>query len=258
MRLFRYRRTVIDTNLRNAFPNKTKKELDQIATGCYRNLCDIILETIKSFTISKAGISKRCLITNLEILDEYHAQRQSVVAVLGHYGNWEWAALSSALSVKQQMVVVYKPLSNPYFDKLINKTRSRFGVKMVPMKDVARFYFDNKKEVFVNCFVSDQSPSNPKSADWMTFLNQETAVLPGAGKLASKFNHPVIFVSLERQSRGHYILRMKKLVEQSGNMEAIEINKIHTKTLEEQIVEHPENWLWSHKRWKHSPSKTNL
>ncbi|MEM7106193.1 MAG: lysophospholipid acyltransferase family protein [Bacteroidota bacterium] len=249
-RVLKYRRQVVTDNLSKTFPSLSETERRKVEKAFYYHLSDLMFETIKCLTISKKEMKKRCEIKDLHILDEYAEKERSVVAVLGHYGNWEWAALSSALSVKQQMVVIYKPLTNDYFNQLINRTRSRFGVKMVAMKDAFRFYFENRDKVFVNCFVADQSPQNRRSVQWHTFLNQETAVTAGPEKIARKFDHAVIFVSLQKIKRGFYHLRMKKLTE-NPNLEPDEgVTRLHLHALEAQVLEKPEHWLWSHRRWK--------
>lgn len=255
--VFAYRKQVILENLKRSFPNKSHEEISYLQKAYYQNLTDIIVETIKALTISKATISKRCKIENLDVLEDYRKAGRSVVAVLGHYNNWEWAALSSALTVKQKMVVVYKPLSNTFYNNLLNNMRSRFGVEMVAMRDVARFYITNRKETFVACYVADQSPSNQNGIFWTPFLNQMTAVQNGPEKIAKKFNHPVIFVRLSRIKRGHYILNMDHLVDQPKETKEGEITTIHVDALAQQIKSKPENWLWSHKRWKKKPPSTN-
>ncbi|MEM7263090.1 MAG: lysophospholipid acyltransferase family protein [Planctomycetota bacterium] len=250
--VFRIRRGVTLENLRAAFPFRSERENRRIGRRYYRHFSDLVFEVIKCLTISDAEIRRRCRIEDLEILDRNDADQRGVVAVLGHYGNWEWAALSSALSVKQPMVIVYKPLRNPYFDALFRKTRERFGVTMVPMREVGRHYVRSRNEHFVNCFVSDQAPRKSEVAHWTTFLNRDTAVHLGAEKLARKYDHAVVFVRLEKERRGQYVLRMESLVEQPTDTEDREITECHVRRLERQIREAPEFWLWSHRRWKRS------
>lgn len=227
-----------------------ESERAQLARRYYRHLCDLILEVVKSLTISADEMRRRCPVADREILDGYHDDQRSVVAVLGHYGNWEWAALTSALFIKQSMVVIYKPLSNPYYDRLFARNRSRFGVELVPMKQVGRFYVQNRKRTFVACFVADQAPRRVDQAYWTQFLNQETAVHWGAEKFARKFDHPVIFVTAERERRGYYRMRMERLVEDPTQTREGDITERHVRRLEEKIVSSPELWLWSHRRWK--------
>lgn len=252
--LLRYRRNVIGQNLEHSFPEMTIAERRKLVHRYYHHLSDLVVETVKCLTMRPESISKRCEILDMHILDEYHEKQRGVVAVLGHYNNWEWAALSSALTVKQPMVVIYKPLRDRYFNGLINKTRGRFGVTMIAIKETLRFYVKHKQDHFVNCFVSDQSPSNGNLMHWVWFLNQPTPVSLGAEKMARRFDHAMIYVSLVKQKRGVYKLRMQKIHESPNDLPEGRLTELHTQLLEQQILEDPAYWIWSHRRWKRKPS----
>lgn len=248
--LFRYRRRVVADNLRRVFPNVPEQERNRIAWKFYQNFCDLLLETVKSLTLHPEDIIKRCRIINLEVLERHRLAERSVVAVLGHYCNWEWAALCSALQIRQQVAVIYKPLSNVHFDRLFARLRTRFGLTLIPMSQVPRYYAANRNAVFVNCFVTDQAPHHVDHAYWLDFLGVETGVQQGPEKFAKKYNHPVIFVALRRIRRGYYSVELMDLVEHPHEAPMEAITQAHVKALENLIREAPENWLWSHKRWK--------
>lgn len=248
--VLRVRRDIVARQLRASFPDRTDRELARTARSYYRYLCDLVLEVVKSLDMSADTMRRRCPVDDRAILDGYDAEGRSVVAVLGHYGNWEWAALTSALFVRQRMVVIYKPLRNPYFDRLFARNRSRFGVELVPMKQVGRFYVENRRECFVACFVADQAPRRTEGVYWTEFLHQDTAVHRGAESLARKFDHPVIFVTPQRVRRGHYRIRMERLVTDPTSTVDGEITERHVRRLEKLIRHSPETWLWSHRRWK--------
>lgn len=126
--VFKYRKKVILSNLRNSFPEKSEKEIRAIAKGTYRNLIDIVVESLKTFTMSTKEVKKRFKILNPEILDEYHNKGQSVIGVTGHYGNWEWGAMAGSLQINHRAIAIYKPLSNKYIDNFIKRTRDRKSV----------------------------------------------------------------------------------------------------------------------------------
>lgn len=249
-KVLRYRSEVIDTNLRNSFPEKSETERTALKKAFYLNLSDLIVEIVKGFTVSKKTIMQRNQVFNQELLDSWDEKGQPVIAVMAHQCNWEWALLRAGLTLKQDIMVVYKPLSNKYFDRLMNRTRSRFGVTMVPMKEASSYFKNNQNKSFCSALVCDQAPNNPKRAQWVEFLNQKTAVLPGAGILSKKHNMPVLFVSAVREKRGYYSYHIEPLTD--IGMDAVSVNVAHTKRLEEMILDAPEGWLWSHKRWKHT------
>jgi len=247
-----YRKKVVLQNLRNAFPEKSEKEIRGISRRFYRYFCDLLLETFKTLTISRASAIKRCKLTPeaLAVFNRYADEGRSIMIVMGHYGNWEWAGNTFSLECKHHLYVVYHPLSNKHFDGLIYRMRSRFGTGLIPMKDTFRDMVSNKGELSATAFIADQTPA-PASAFWTTFLNQDTPVFQGTEKIARKLNYPVVYAKVQRVKRGYYEISARTLFEEPARTSDGEISAAHTKALEEDICKQPEYWLWSHRRWKH-------
>src|ERR1700741_1280811 len=247
-----YRKKVVYANLKNSFPEKSHEELKAIEKKFYKYLCDLFLETLKTLTISKEQAVKRCAFneSTITIFKELHEQKKSCIVVMGHYGNWEWAGNSFSLINPQQLYVIYHPLSNKNFDKLMYNMRTRFGTKLYAMKDTMREMIRNRNEVNATAFIADQTPA-PESAYWTTFLNQDTPVFWGTEKIAQKLNFPVVYVTVNRVKRGFYEVHSEILVQDPKNTKEGEISELHTRKLEADIKAQPEVWLWSHRRWKH-------
>lgn len=251
-RLLGYRKQVVLTNMRNSFPGKTENELNQLAKKYYHYLCDLTLETFKTLTISKKTMVKRCRFTDeaLQTFNELAAGNQSIILVMGHLGNWEWAGNSFSLLCQHHLYVIYHPLSNKHFDGLMYRMRSRFGTGLIPMKDTFRQMLANRHELTATAFIADQSP--PKDgAHWMTFLNQETPVFKGTELIARKINYPIVYGSIKRVKRGYYEVSVEVLIKEPKNTEEGFITATHTHRLEQDIIAQPETWIWSHRRWKH-------
>jgi len=246
----KYRRTVTETNLRNAFPEKSETEIQAITKAYFHYLCDLMLETFKTLTISKKQALRHCRFHDTALFDRLHAEKKSIIIVLGHLGNWEWAGTSMTLDTDYQLYVIYHPLKDKNFDKLIYKMRTRFGTKLIPMKNTLRDMIKNKAEVSATAFIADQTPS-PANAYWTTFMNQDTPVFEGTEKVAMMMKYPVVFAWLKRTKRGYYEIYTELLIENSVGMKYGEITEKFTRRLEEEIRNQPETWLWSHRRWKH-------
>jgi KDO2-lipid IV(A) lauroyltransferase len=248
-----YRKEVVYTNLRNAFPEKTEAELLLIRKNFYKYLCDLFLETFKTLTISPAEAKRRCVMSPQAeaIFANYDAAQKSVIIVMGHFGNWEWSGNAFSLTCKQQLYVIYHPLSNTYFDRLMYDMRSRFGTKLIAMRDTYKDMIRFKDEVNATAFIADQTPS-PEHAYWTTFLNQDTPVFWGTEKIARKVNYPVVYSSVKRIRRGYYEIQAEVLFDSPRNTFDGEISEAHTRKLEREIQAQPEIWLWSHRRWKHT------
>ncbi len=247
-----YRKKVVYNNLKKSFPNKTHKELKIIEKKFYHYLCDLFLETLKTLTISKKEALKRCYFNenSRHIFNELYENKQSCILVMGHYGNWEWAGNTFSLVNSQQLYVIYHPLSNKHFDKLMYNMRTRFGTKLYAMKDTMREMIKNRNEINTTAFIADQTPA-PESAYWTTFLNQDTPIFWGTEKIAQKLNYPIVYATVNRIKRGIYEINVEYLVKDPKNTHEGEISELHTKKLEKDIITCPEIWLWSHRRWKH-------
>jgi KDO2-lipid IV(A) lauroyltransferase len=247
-----YRKAVVYANLKNSFPEKSERELKKIQKAFYHYLCDLILETFKTLTISPAQAKKRCVVTpeTEALFEKYHQEGRSVIIVMGHFGNWEWSGNAFSLTCPQQLYVIYHPLSNPYFNKLIVDMRTRFGTKLIKMRDTYKDMVRLKDEINATAFIADQTPA-PESAYWTTFLNQDTPVFWGTEKIAKKVNYPVIYTSVKRVRRGYYEIHSETLFEDPRSTAEGEISEAHTRKLEAEIRQQPEIWLWSHRRWKH-------
>jgi len=248
--VFGYRRKVVMANLKNAFPEKSIAELKSIEHKFYRYFCDLILETVKSLTISESTLKKRLSFASMELFEKYYSQKQSIVIVMGHFGNWELGGARFAIEPLHQLFVIYHPLKNKHFNGLIYKMRTRLGNGLYAMKDTLRGMIRDREKVTATAFIADQTPS-PKGAHWMEFMNQDTPVFIGTGKIAKKMNYPVVYVSIKRRDRGYYEISLEDLVADPSMVSAEEIVERFTQRLEKDIHEMPEYWLWTHKRWKH-------
>jgi len=247
-----YRKKVVRQNLRNAFPGKTDEEINVICKAFYHNLCDFMVETFKILTISKKGILERCKFNpeSLAVFSKYADEGKSVIMVMGHMGNWEWAGHPFSLLCRQRLVVLYHPLANKYFDRLMYRMRGRFGTRMIPMKTAFKHMLAHKNELTATVFISDQT-TMPENAYWTTFLNQNTPVFKGTEVIAKKMNLPVVYCCVKKVKRGYYEMFTETLVENPAATGDGEISEMHTRRLEQDIIAQPESWLWSHKRWKY-------
>lgn len=239
-------------NLRNSFPGKSEEELKAVSKKFYKYLCDLFLETFKTLTISKSSMLKHCKFNKeaLAVFGRLADEKKSAIIVMGHLGNWEWAGNTFSIQCRQQLYVVYHPLSNKYFNGLMVKMRIRFGTKLIAMRDTFKEMLAKKNEVNVTAFIADQTPP-PQGAHRTTFLNQDTPIFKGPEKIAQKLNYPVVYVYVKRIKRGYYEMFAEVLVADPSAAEEGEISELHTKRLEADIISQPETWLWSHRRWKH-------
>lgn len=259
-RVFKYRYEVIKMNLKNAFPEKSVEEIEVIIEKSYRNLADIILESIKGLSMSEEEICKRYKFLHLDLTNKYFEQGQSVFSAAVHCCNWEWGAVAFLLAVDHDMAGIYKPLKNKYIDQYIRKERAKQGLKLGALRET-RILLDeieasNKPHIIV--FLGDQTPSNVKKADWVTFMNQDTACLQGIDRHARRMGYPVMFTYVRRVGRGDYEIIFDEIVKDPQTTKEGEITALFMAKLEEVLRNEPANWLWSHKRWKRKRSELEV
>lgn len=250
--VFGYRKKIILKNLTECFPNKSEKEIKALLPSIYKNLTDNILEGIKAFTMTSKQIVKRHKIVNPEIFEKYFNNKQTMIAVAGHYGNWEWGSISASLQTDYNMVALYKPLSNKIIDNFIRKSRERSGTVLASMFETSETFKKHKDTPSVFLMAADQSPGRKyiKNAYWIDFLGRDTAFLHGPEKYAKNNNYPVMYVDVQRIRRGYYEIELSILADNPLELKDGELTARFAKKLESIIYTEPANWLWSHNRWK--------
>ena len=187
---------------------------------------------------------------DLSAIERFYRQEQSVIIVMGHLGSWELGGQYFSQLALHQLYVIYHPLTNPNYEKLLYRMRTRLGPKLYAMKTSFRGMIKNRKELTATAFIADQTPTTG-NGHWMTFMNQDTAIFKGTETIARKLDYPVIYVSVIRERRGQFRLETELLVEHPQQLAENELTELHTRRLEQDIRNYPETWLWSHRRWKH-------
>lgn len=249
--IIRYRKKVVFQNLQNAFPEKSSKELLSLAKSYYRHLCDLVFEIIKSNKMSPEDLISRIHFKDEKQIQDLINKHPNILFCGAHQGNWEWVGSYAQLAFNKQCFAIVKPLSNAFFENYINRIRSRFGLKLIPFKQVSRFLSQIKNDQAILILPADQSPAKSEPKQWLSFLNQETAFSPGIGKLATKLGGPVIFIEIKKTARSYYEITPTIITLNPNQMKSNEILEKYVSLLEESIINNPASWLWSHRRWKH-------
>lgn len=254
--LIGYRKKVVYDNLKNSFPEKSEEEILKIQKDFFKNLVDVMLETVKEFTISKRQMKKHFVIKNPEVFENLSKKNKSVMMLMGHYNNWEYG-VSTPLWVPQDCWAVYGKLENEIMDHYLVKTREKFGFKLFPMQATYDVMLQHEQGNKLYMFMADQSPHRDKIKYWLNFLNQETPVHIGAEKLSKMLDLSVVFIDIQRVKRGYYEVDASLLFENAKETAEHEITKKYFEVLEDVIRKNPANWLWSHKRWKYKKEDSN-
>ena len=248
--VFKYRKKIVFKNLNSAFPHKTKVEINTIAQKFYRNLADILLESLKGLSMTGDELVRRYKGINTKLVNAYAAENQSIVAMGAHYANWEWGAVCAGLQYDLRSIGIYKQLSNKRIDNYIKKLRAKLNMNLVATKDTATSFEALQGQNCAFIMLADQRPSSRRLAYDIDFLGQKTLCLHGSEKYARSYNYPVVFIDIQRVKRGFYTFTLSEICRDPSKLPAGEITKIFMQKLENRILQQPENWLWSHNRWK--------
>ena len=250
--VFSYRKKVIVNNIKNSFPELSSRQVNELTLKFYGYLTDQLVEFFKGSTISKKEMLERVNLVNEQIITHYLDKGIPVVLVAGHQGNWEWAVHRLALS-ENLYDIVYQKLSSPLFNEFTLWVRSRFGSNvLMERRESVILARDRKNIPRAICLAADQSPPKPESAYWTSFLNQPTGFFTGMERFAREYQYPVIFVELIREKRGYYTMSFEEINKPSyEKVKKGAIIELFARRLEKSVLKYPDQYLWSHKRWKH-------
>jgi lauroyl/myristoyl acyltransferase len=247
-----YRKKVVRANLAMALPHLNDKERLVIEKKSYQHLCDMFLEMIKTMTISSEEMNKRFKIINIDLVKEYEKKGKSIVLLASHYASWEWLiTLNDKTSFRG--IGVYKKIANKYFDKLIRDIRSKYDAELVVTRETIPLIAKNQREGILCIYglASDQSPKLDRIFHWETFMGIEVPVHTGAEMIAKKYDLSVVFVKVKKVKRGYYEATFVPITDNPKSIPDFGITHAFIREVEKQILEAPEYYFWTHKRWKH-------
>ena len=245
----RYRREVVLKNLAIAFPDKSEKERKKIAVDFYRNLTDTFFETIKLLSISDKRLHNMAEIDLSEVI-EISKRGKSIQFHAGHQFNWEFANLLLAEQMPIPFIGVYKKISNKYFDRLFFELRSKKGSVLVATNEFRNRMHQLLAKQYSIGLAADQNPGNPHQAYWCNFFGKPVPFVTGPDKSARRNKTAVVFLKLIKLRRGKYKFTPGLIIEDTSNLKEGELTLMYRDFLETTIKEHPDNYLWSHRRWR--------
>ena len=244
--VFRYRKNVVLENLRLAFPEKSEAERKKISRNFFKHFTDLFMESVKAFSISEKEILKRYTYKNPELVNDFTKQGKSIALVAAHQANWEWS-ISLPLVLEGKVNGAYTKLGNTYFEKAVRSSREKFGVSGYKTSETV-------KAQGLYILLSDQSPQVHKTFYWSTFFGVKVPIHTGAEMLAKKFDLVVINYVTRKVKRGYYETEFQLITETPKEFDNYQITDKYLRLTERNVIQQPELYLWSHKRFKHRNS----
>ena len=250
----KYRLKIVRKNLHNSFPEKTKTELKILEKRFYHHFSDLLVEIIYGYRATDEQMRKHVVFENVELVEKLALQTNGVIAYLGHICNWEWIADLSKRFSNASMIEynVYRQLKSTSADKMMLELRGKRGGECIEKNQLLRklVVLRHSAHPYIIGMVADQKPSKRSSYIWTKFLHQETAFLDGSEVLAQKFGFSAVYARIESIKRGYYSIRFEVITDNPDSMQPGEMTKKYATLLEQNISSQPEQWLWTHNRWK--------
>ena len=249
----RYRKKIVRKNLKASFPDKSKKELLKLEFNFYRYFFDMAFESTKACSMRARWMKRHIKFINIDKLYEQFQTGRSVMAYMGHTGNWEWvSALPTQLNAKYQVCQIYHVLENSVMNNVMLKIRGAYGAESIPMERTLRqlLEYKNRGQQFIVGMIADQVPLMRNIHYWTQFMNQKTPVFTGAERIAKKLDLAVFYAEVIRIKRGRYECVLHLMYESTKDEPEHSVTERYNRMLENTINNNPAIWLWSHNRWK--------
>ena len=246
----RHRHQVIREQLDKVFPDASAGERRRIHQQFLRNFCDVMVEVLKSVSMSEAEMRARVQIVNLDLARSYLDAGRSLMFVTSHLGNWEWLLHGVTLHLGYPVDAAYKPLHDRWAERLMLKIRSRFGARLVPAKELLADFLKRRGIVRAVAMNADQAPVSTDKRYWTRFLGQDTAFYVGAEQIARATRLPILYVRVRRIRRGYYAVELQTLWDGREATEANAVTERYARACEIDVLARPADWLWSYRRWR--------
>ncbi|RZJ60857.1 MAG: lipid A biosynthesis acyltransferase [Flavobacterium sp.] len=253
-RIIGYRKKTVRENMAIALPHLSIGERKIVEKKFYHHFCDSFFEMMKTMTISEKEIKKRFVFDNIEMVKEFEEKGKSIVLICAHYGSYEWLLIMNKYLTSHKGFGVYKKIRNKYFDRLVIRIRGKFDANLVDTRQTISLMRENQKKGILGYygFISDQSPKIDRATYWTQFFGKTVPVHVGGEMLAKKFDMNIMFVKGAKIRRGYYKATFIPVEGPIKEIPNFEITERFLRLLEQQIIEAPEYYLWTHKRFKHT------
>ena len=239
---------IIKSNIKKAVPNIDSENLKKIIKLMWNNYGRIFAEYIfiKDFRLDKENL--KINVEGQEILDDIKKLNKQVVFISGHFSNFELMAMYlEKTGIK--LSAIYRPLNNIFLNQIMEKIRKKYICKNQIKKGIAglKQLIKLKKNNFSTALMIDQRVSEGILSN---FFNQKALTTTIPAQLVKKFNIPIVPVYIERIEDINFKLKIYKPIYFTKDDTHQDITDKLNKILEGMILNKPEQWIWSHNRWK--------
>jgi KDO2-lipid IV(A) lauroyltransferase len=242
-------------NLSRAYPDAPASWLRSVQRGAYHNLGVTLLEILIFPHLTPGETRAMVEFRNLHLIEEAYQEKQGIVLISGHYGNWELVAFALPLVVDLPISVIVTEQANKHVDTLLHWYRSRTGNSLIPMDKAARQIIACLKRGEAVAMLADQA-ATPETDVFVPFFGHLACTYEAPAALTLRYNAPMIVGFAERKDDGRYIVELQRIRHDDLKFDKEGLYRLtlrHVAALEEAVRRRPGLWAWQHKRWKHTP-----
>ncbi len=245
--IFRSKKIIYE-NIKRAIPEITPENLERIKKLMWNNYGKIFAEYMFIKNFRKGNLSSKIIIEGQEIIEEIIKNKKQVVFISGHLSNFELMALHLEKS-GINLAAIYRPLNNLYLNPLMEKIREKYICKHQIRKGIGgmKKLIHLKKKNYSTALMIDQRVSEGILSK---FFNQDALTTTVPAQLVKKFNIPVVPVYIDRIKGLNFKITINKPIFFSDLKSVKDITDELNLELEKMVIKKPENWIWSHNRWK--------
>ena len=245
--LFRSKK-IIYSNLTNAFPNLNEFEKKKITKTMWCNYGKILAEYVFIKNFREIKLEQNIIVKGQEILDKIKINKKPVIFISGHFNNFELMAMHIDKS-GIDLAAIYRPLNNKYLNTIMEKIRRNYICNKQVKKGIAGTklllkYFRNGTSI---ALMIDQRVSQGLRSN---FFNKKASTTTIPAQFIKKFNCDVVPIYIERTNNINFKITINKPIKFSDSSSIEVITNDLNKVLEEMILKNPEQWIWTHDRWK--------
>lgn len=247
------RKDVVFDNLKLAFPELSSNQIKKLAYGTYKNFAITLVEILYLPWTSDEQIKNVVNFKDLDLIDKREKEGNGVILLSGHFGNWEYCAISVGAQLNKKLSVIVKPQRNNFVNDWMNRARTRWTNEVVPLGASIRNVYAVLMKKGIVAMVADQR--GPEESIKLEFFGRKTSVYTGPAVLSLKMNVPIIYGITIRQPDFSYRCNVVEISRENLPDNYDEKVKVLSERilryLEDVIRKNPEQWFWMHKRWKH-------
>ena len=245
--LFRSKK-IIYSNLTNAFPNLSELEKSKITKTMWCNYGKILAEYVFIKNFRETKLEQNVIVKGQEVLDKIQINKKPVIFISGHFNNFELMAMHIDKS-GIDLAAIYRPLNNKYLNTIMEKIRGRYICNKQVKKGIAGTklllkYFRNGTSI---ALMIDQRVSQGLKSN---FFNKKASTTSIPAQFIKKFQCDVVPIYIERTDNINFKITIYKPIQFSNSSSIEVITNDLNKVLEEMILKNPEQWIWTHDRWK--------